>query len=260
MSQYIRQLTFKNRPQMNDKIINNLYEFWKHIGRLNNKLIETENYLAVSTDNSDWPNRIFDLKNNNDSIDKILKLSQEEKLPEIIAITKPNDLRSNPYFEFMFRQINMSLDLKSITNELYANPNVKRVETEKDSIDFAKTASDAFGYRVDYNVVFKIVNNSEAIRLFIYKEKSECLGCGIVFIDSNNNAGLHMIGTILNGRGKGIGKSMTERLLIEEKENNVNFCVLHASFMGEPIYRKLGFNSFEEIETYKILKKRNNNN
>ncbi len=240
---------------MNDQIINNLYEFWKHIGRLNNKLTETENYSAVSMDDSDWPNRIFDLKNNNDIIIEILKLSQEEKLPEIITITKPNNLRSNPDFEFVFRQKNMALDLKSITNELSVNPNIKRVETEKDSIDFAKTASESFGYRVDFNVVYKIVNDSESIRLFIHQEKSECLGCGIVFFDSNNNAGLHMIGTLPKGRGKGIGKSMTERLLIEAKENNMNFCVLHASLMGESIYRKLGFEPYNEIETYKILKK-----
>ena len=243
---------------MNNQIINNLYEFWKEIGRLTNKQTETEYYSAVSMDNSDWPNRIFDLKNNNDIIIEILKLSQEEKLPEIITITKPNDLRSKPDFEFVFRQKNMALDLKSITNELSVNPNIKRVETEKDSIDFAKTASDSFGYRVDFNVVYKIVNDSESIRLFIHQEKSECLGCGIVFFDSNNNAGLHMIGTLPKGRGKGIGKSMTERLLIEAKENNMNFCVLHASLMGESIYRKLGFEPYKEIETYKILRKRNN--
>ncbi len=107
-------------------------------------------------------------------------------------------------------------------------------------------------------MIYKIVNDSKSIRLFIYQEKSECLGCGIVFFDSNNNAGLHMIGTLPAGRGKGIGKSMTERLLIEAIENNINFCVLHASLMGESIYRKLGFESYKEIETYKILRKKNN--
>ncbi len=67
-----------------------------------------------------------------------------------------------------------------------------------------------------------------------------------------------MIGTLPKGRGKGIGKSMTEILLIEAKENNMNFCVLHASLLGESIYRKLGFEAYKEIETYKILRKRNN--
>ena len=64
-----------------------------------------------------------------------------------------------------------------------------------------------------------------------------------------------MIGTLPKGRGKGIGKGITEKLLSEAKENNMNFCVLHASLMGESIYRKLGFASYNKIETYKILKK-----
>ncbi|MGZ2369588.1 GNAT family N-acetyltransferase [Ancylomarina sp. YFZ004] len=243
---------------MNEKIINNLYELWEQIGDLTNKLRKTENYSTVSMDDSDWPNRIFNLKNKAGVLDEVLQLSQEGKLPEIITIENPNDLRSNPNFEFVFGQRNMALDLKSITKRLSPNPSIKRVETEKDSIDFAKTASESFGYKVDFNLIYKIVNESETIRLFIYQENNESLGCGIIFFDSNNNAGLHMIGTLPNGRGKGIGKSMTERLLIEAKENNMNFCVLHASLMGEPIYRKLDFEPYGEIETYKILRKKNN--
>ena len=109
---------------MNNQIINNLYEFWREIGRLTNKQTETAYYSVVSMDDSDWPNRIFDLKNNNDIIIEILKLSQEEKLPEIITITKRNDLRGKLDFEFLFRQKNMALDLKTITNANYFN-NVK---------------------------------------------------------------------------------------------------------------------------------------
>ena len=245
-----------DRNKMNNQIINNLYELWMQIGQLTNKSYKTENYSTVSMDDSDWPNRIFNLKNNRGVLDELVQLSQDGKLPQIITISKPIDLGSNPDFEFVFRQRNMALDLKSISNELSANPNIKRVETEEDSIDFAKTASESFGYSVDFNVIFRIVNGSESIRLFIYHEESECLGCGIVFFDSNNNAGLHMIGTLPKGRGKGIGKSITERLLMEAKENDMNFCVLHASLMGESIYRKLGFEPYKEIETYKILKKR----
>ncbi len=240
---------------MNEKIINNLYELWTEIGELTNKLSTNENYSSVSMDDSDWPNRTFILKNQTDALDKILQMSQEGKLADIITIPKPNDLRSNPNFEFIFEQKNMALDLKSNANELSASPNIKRVITIKDSSDFAKTASESFGYRVDFNVICRIVNGSETIRLFVYQENSECLGCGIVFFDSDNTAGLHMIGTLSKGRGKGIGKGITERLLIEAKGNNMNFCVLHSSLMGESIYRKLGFEPYGEIETYKILKK-----
>jgi GNAT superfamily N-acetyltransferase len=240
---------------MNDQIVDNLYKFWREIGKLTNKLAETEYYSAVSMDDSDWPNRIFDLKNNKDINFEIINPSKEGKLPTLISIPAPNDLRDNPDLVISFSQKNMCLDLKSHRNKITNNRNIKRVKTEKDAIAFAKTATESFGYQVDFNVIHLLITNSKSIRLFIYKEKKECLGCGIVFFDSNNNAGLHMIGTIHEGRGKGIGKSMTERLLFEAKENNMNFAVLHASSMGESIYRKQGFESYEKIETYKISRK-----
>lgn len=243
---------------MNNQITQNLYEFWKHIGALNNRLIETKNYLAVSMDKSDWPNRVFGLANDNEIIEEIQKLSIENKLPDIITLKKPNRLNNNSGYEFVFGQRNMALDLNLISNINSPNPNIKRVKTENDSIKFANTASKSFGYLVDPNVVFKIVKNSKIARLFTYQEDNDCLGCGIIFFDSNSNAGLHMIGTLPKGRDKGIGKSMTEKLLMEAKDNNAIYCVLHASLMGESIYKRLGFELYDEIETYKILKNKNN--
>ncbi len=240
---------------MNEQIITNLYEFWKHIGKLTDKLTETDDYLAVSVNGSDWPNRIFNLKKDKDSIDEIQGLSQEEKLPDMITIAKPNNLKSYRGLDFVFVQKNMALDLRTITNKLSATENILRVVPGKDSGNFAKVASESFGYCVDYNVIDKIAAASDSVRLFIYQEDNECLGCGIIFFDSNNNAGLHMIGTIPKGRGKGLGKSMTERLLSEAKGANKKYCVLNASIMGEPIYRKLGFEPFGEIETYRIIKR-----
>ena len=239
---------------MNNQIIDNLYEFWKHIGKLNNRLIETEKYSAVSMDSSDWPNRIFDLRQDYGIIEEIKTLSKENELPEIITITKPNGLNSDSDFEFVFGQKNMAFDLDLFSKKSSPDPKIKRVKTEKESIEFANTASESFGYLVDQNVIFETVKNSKTVRLFTYQEDIECLGCGIVFFDSNNNAGLHMIGTLPKGRGKGIGKSMTEKLLLEANESNAEICVLHASLMGETIYAKLGFKPYGEIETYRILK------
>ena len=50
-----------------------------------------------------------------------------------------------------------------------------------------------------------------------------------------------------------IGKKT--RRLWEAKANKNELCVLHASTMGENIYKRLGFNSFGELETYRILEK-----
>lgn len=240
---------------MNEQIINNLYEFWSLIGFRLNKLTEADGYKAVSVTDSDWPNRIYSVINKRGVFEKILLLSQQEKLPEFVTLSKPNDYGNNSALELMFRQKNMAVDLKTIKSDFPANENIFQVKTEEDSFDFAKTASEAFGYRVDEKVVSVVSRITEKVQMYIYKNDNECLGCGIVYFDTNNNAGLHMIGTVPKGRGKGIGKYMTEMLLSVSKKNGKDFCVLHASLVGEPIYRKLGFEPFGELETYRILKK-----
>ncbi len=249
----INAMQERSPQSMNSQIINNLFEFWKLIGKLNNKLVETENYSAVSIDDSDWPNRIFDLQKDNEIIEEIKVLSKNNELPELVALAKSKNMNDSD-FDFVFRQRNMALDLGFVSKHARRNSKIKRVKTETDSKDFAKTASESFGYLVDYRVLFKILKSTDRIRLYTYHEEMECLGCGIVFFDSKNIAGLHMIGTLPKGRGKGVGKSMTEYLLKEAKTNNMKTCVLHASLMGEPIYTKLGFKAYGEIETYRILK------
>ncbi|WP_321516577.1 GNAT family N-acetyltransferase [Marinifilum fragile] len=243
---------------MNNQVINNLYELWEQIGNITNRISKTNSYTAVSMVDSDWPNRIFNLENNAETLSEIVQLSRKGNAPEMITIPKPNGLSGNPNLEFVMAQKNMALDLKLFSSAAITNPNIKQVVTEENAISFAETASKSFGYKVDDQVINEIIKNSKNIRLFTYQEDKESLGCGIVFFDSRNNAGLHMIGTLPKGRGKGIGENMTEHLLMEAKENNAKICVLHASKMGEPIYTKLGFKTYGELETYKILKERNN--
>ena len=242
---------------MNEQIINNLYELWTQIGLISDSLIEDEEYRAVLMRNSDWPNRIFGVSYGYGSIEEIKTLSQKNVLPKMITIPKPNGLNNDSDLEFVFGQKNMALDLDLFSTKLCSNPKIKRVKTKTESTKFAETASKSFGYLVDQNVIFEIVRKLKTVRVFIYQEGSECLGCGIIFFDSSNNAGLHMIGTLPKGRGKGIGKSMTEHLLMEAKKNNSKIVALNASKLGEPIYMKLGFKAYGEIETYKILKNKN---
>lgn len=242
---------------MNEEIINNLFEFWTYIGNKTKKLTESEGYKAVSMTLSDWPNRIFSVPDRPEILTKVMRLSQQGLLPDIITVKKPNSLENSANYQLIFGQKNMALDIKGMENSIGKNGNIHQVESTDDATDFAKTASAAFGYRVDADVVYLISEESSKIKMFNYTQNNVCIGCGIVFFDTNNNAGLHMIGTIPKERGLGLGKSMTEKLLSEAIMKGMDYCVLHASLMGETIYRRLGFIPFGEIETYRIIKKDN---
>ena len=238
---------------MNKEILDNLYELWTYIGKKTSRLIANDNFKSVSMVGSDWPNRIFSIATGETKLSDVIDLCQSKVLPNIIAVPKPNGLENHPHSKLLLVQRNMALNLKTIERSYKTNESIKQVITIKDSLIFAKAASDAFGYKVDGNIIYLLSEDSSKVRLFIYLQDNECLGCGIVFFDSNNNAGLHMIGTIPNGRGNGIGSKMTESLLCEAKSSKSNNCVLHASQMGENIYKNFGFVPFGELETYLIL-------
>lgn len=75
---------------------------------------------------------------------------------------------------------------------------------------------------------------------------------GMLFLDKNNISGLHMTGTMPEFRGLGLGKTMTNKLLLEAHKNKSNYVVLVASEAGEKIYSKLGFISDGNLKSYKI--------
>jgi len=240
---------------MNKEILDNLYELWTYIGKKTSRLVANNNFKSVSMVGSDWPNRVFSIATGETKLSDVIDLCQSKVLPNIIAVPKPNGLENHPHSKLFLVQRNMALNLKTIERSYKTNESIRQVITIKDSLIFAKAASDAFGYKVDGNIIYLLSEDSSKVKMFRYMQDNECLGCGFIFFDSSNNAGLHMIGTIPNGRGNGIGSKMTEGLLCEVKSSKSNNCVLHASQMGENIYKNFGFVPFGELETYLILER-----
>jgi GNAT superfamily N-acetyltransferase len=184
----------------------------------------------------------------------VIRLSKQDLLPNSITLDENKALTIRGKTQLLFTQTNMSLDLKYYTSENVKNTSIYQIETKTEAFEFATIASQSFGYKVDGGIIYNICKDSSRVKNFVFKEKGKSYGCGIVFFDTDNNAGFHMIGTIPDGRGKGIAKSITKKLIDEAIINNCNHCVLNASKMGEPIYERLGFVSFGTLENHIILK------
>lgn len=78
------------------------------------------------------------------------------------------------------------------------------------------------------------------------------VSCDIVFLDNNNVSGIHMIGTIQDYRGLGLGKAMTTKLMFETYENKSSEAVLVASKAGERIYSKMEFIADGTLKSYSV--------
>ena len=68
----------------------------------------------------------------------------------------------------------------------------------------------------------------------------EQVGCGSLWI-TGATAGLYNIATLEPARGRGVGYAVTAALLAEGRARGCTESILHASPLGLPVYRRLGF-------------------
>jgi hypothetical protein len=69
-------------------------------------------------------------------------------------------------------------------------------------------------------------------------------------LDAGGVTGLYFIGTLRPARGRGIGRAITLRPLLDAQERGLRTGILQASSMGVPVYRGLGFEQYIEIREY----------
>jgi ribosomal protein S18 acetylase RimI-like enzyme len=77
-------------------------------------------------------------------------------------------------------------------------------------------------------------------RLYLGSRRGEPVATAMLYLGAGV-AGLHAVGTLPKARGQGIGRAMTVMALLEARAMDYRFGVLHASPLGLPIYRRLGF-------------------
>ncbi|KIO75194.1 hypothetical protein TH53_21930 [Pedobacter lusitanus] len=243
-------------------VIDNLFEFWDFTGNLSKTILSAEDFKAVYPKNSDWPKRIFSLKNDmdpkTDVFEKISAQIGNGSLPNMLTLTES---MSNLYQEDLseagfipkMKQRGMRIDLSGLGFiEQPSEYKFKTVSGAAEADLFASIASASFKYQVDGRIIELLSANDHSIRLFIGYFNETPAACGLVFYDRYGNAGLHMIGTLPEFRGKGLAYYMTVHLMTACIEDGRMTCVLHASEAGEKVYLKLGFIPVKQIIGYSL--------
>jgi GNAT superfamily N-acetyltransferase len=64
--------------------------------------------------------------------------------------------------------------------------------------------------------------------------------------------GLYGVGTVPTFRGRGFGGAVTEAAIDWGRERGEAHAILHATEMGEPVYRRLGFQAVGELNQYDL--------
>ncbi|PSL44731.1 acetyltransferase (GNAT) family protein [Chitinophaga niastensis] len=248
--------------QREKDIINNLFEFWNFVGNSSKTILVAPDFKAINLHDSDWPKRIFDLGKRADPENSIFKqLSSQiaqRSLPNSLTLTESVSFRHKDHiseagFFPRLKQLGMIINLSEADLlDDTAGFTFKAVRNAADTDLYASIASQSFQYRVDPRILESLLNNDNRVKLFICFYDDAAAGCGLIFYDENEYAGLHMIGTLPQFRGKGVASYMTTHLMKECIKDGKMHCVLHASAAGEKVYVKLGFTPVKQIVTYSL--------
>lgn len=238
---------------MQHTIINNLFELWALIGHKNNNLNDLEHYSYSKFNNTTWPSKIFNLKPNTD-FKKLYTAIKLARVPNSIALLENKTIEALLLKHIFILKSTVKGMYLNLTKENKPENNfnaIEKVDSIEKATEFANLASLAFGYDILPSTIIALLHNTK-LKLYLGKHNEQFGSCGLILLDQNNISGIHMIGTIPEYRGLGLGKIMTNKLVFEAFKNKSNQAVLVASQSGELIYKKLGFITNGNLKNYMI--------
>lgn len=240
---------------MNNYIIDHLFEFWEYIGIQGDFFTKESGFKYSYASNMSWPSKVFGIDSKRLDFEQLKLKMKTGLLPNSLGIAE-NELTEkillNHHFEKTSVVKGMFLNLLSEHKPKDNFPTIQQVDTELKAIEFAKVASRSFGYDIHPKTIISLLNSDSRIRLYLGNHKGALVNCGIIFLDENKVSGIHMIGTIPEQRGLGLGKIMTIKLIFEAYKNGSETAVLVASESGEKIYSKMGFIADGTLRSYSV--------
>jgi len=86
-------------------------------------------------------------------------------------------------------------------------------------------------------------------RLFVGRVDGRPAACSLAFV-GGGAVGLYGIGTVPEFRGRGYGSAATLAAIDWGREKGADIAILHATELGEPVYRRLGFEAMCEVSQW----------
>ncbi|WP_420321425.1 GNAT family N-acetyltransferase [Flagellimonas sp.] len=238
---------------MNNYIIDHLFEFWEYIGSQGGFFTSDKGFNYCNPGDMSWPSKVFGIECEKVDFKHLHLKMNSGTIPNSLGIAE-DELTEKLLFAHNFEKTSevkgMFLNLLEAKKPEDHFPTIKKVNTELSATKFAEVASESFGYRIYPRTILSLLNSEEKIELYLGIHNGTFVNCGIIFLDKNNVSGIHMIGTIPEYRGIGLGKIMTNKLLSVAFENESDTVVLVASESGERIYTKMGFVADKSLKSY----------
>lgn len=194
-----------------------------------------------------WPNYVVEPRFREATLGKRIRRIREDieqrKLPPLLKFgpkAEPVNLRAqllcNGFVAMDHNPPGMAIGLNAM-NGMRLFPDNLGIERVGDEVGLHEWLSFFPLFEFD---MFKVLIQSPRVRLYVGRIDGEPVGTSMLFL-SSGVAGIYQVEVSPEHRRKGIGTAMTLAPIRDARQIGYRIAVLQASTMGEPVYRKIGF-------------------
>ena len=245
------------------EIRNNLYKFYDHISQVGGIYEEKEDHWSVIRNTpGSWPRIIY-------NIDPEIATSNssivfEEKIksgtyPEILIASDQNIketdpfLRSKGFYPFNAWKGMAAMGTEISVPDLPVDIEVIKPESQEAIEQWIKVVTSQLisPARLDKTLLQSFIAQP-GMEIFLLKHKGIAVSTILVFT-SETSTGLYLLATEKSAQRNGFGKFLIHWVSFLEARKSNKPIILHATYMGEAIYAKLGYKLYNQFFLYRYL-------
>ena len=156
-------------------------------------------------------------------------------------------------YEMFYQQSGMAIDLASFKFEKNDNiGEIRTIKSDNELEEWILITEEAFRNKRNSHI-YKMFLKENDIRFYGCYYKDKIVATLMLYI-KDAIAGIHLVGTANEFRGKGFGTLITKTALSDAKDLGCKYSVLQASDMGRNVYKNIGFKEYCKIRHWEYNK------
>jgi GNAT superfamily N-acetyltransferase len=225
------------------------------------RIVEKENYSCTIGCPVDWYNKAFGFHPAHEDPRVLLAQLREDirlgDAPPSLLLSGssqsllPGLLLREYGFSIFLEQTGMAIDLNAWEPDHHATGrDCRPIAGERELQEWIAVTEEAFGEKGDATLYRSLMNESD-IELFGYYTAGRVVSTALLFMQ-DGVAGIHLVGTLHDCRGKGHGTAVTATALSFAKQAGYGRAALQASAMGKGVYSRIGFSEFSKLFHWRV--------
>lgn len=247
---------------MKIKIEDNFYNICKKCAqKADSNEIKHSYYYSSQNPYDEWYSRIYNFsipkEKISNELESLIEKISTNRLPSTLLIKEDEltesfkvELQYNNFTQLIYQTM-MKIESSDFDYNNEDFDKIKVIKNIEDLKEWHKLATSIFG-DIDFKLLEMFLEDDEIE--FISATVDEKIVATTMIFFQDDKAGLHLVGTNPEYRGKGLASLITKFSVNYIKERGYKTTVLQASQMGKSVYAKIGFIGENKIYHWKYNK------